>query len=304
MGIMSPFSLRLIPGLPTGAPSFPTGKVLPVAVVPTGTHEKVPHIRARCKFNDGRTLVNAGGIPIPHHISFPLERDTIPSMFNFSSVVASIFGRGQASDHSALTQNTDWLHLPAWTHGTTDIQVPQHYGIAQYEQVLVTHDRSSAATLRQIKMSGIYGVNLAENSCACRDWERSRKGFPVDDLRRVCKHIARAINHRQAEFDGTWNAWTRNILLAIEREFSYGVFPEFTSSFFKNGAERYLLLYDNSRGYVELFSESGGCFGYDSSRNRWASGEGPNDPLVVKQFLRPWIESLDARFKNGKFENS
>jgi len=243
---------------------------------------------------------SAYGIPVSHHFSFPFGRDTIPSMFSISSVVASIFGHTQSSDHSTLTQNTDWLQLPVWTHGATDIQVPQHYGIAQYEQVLVKHDRSSAATLRQIKVSGIYGVNLAENSCTCRDWERSRKGFPVDDLRRVCKHVATAINHRQAEFDGIWNSWTRNVLLAIEREFSYGVFPEFTSSFFKNGAEQYLVLYDNARGYVELFSESGGCFGYDSSRNRWASGEGPNDPLAVKQFLRPWIESLDARFKNGK----
>jgi hypothetical protein len=180
--------------------------------------------------------------------------------------------------------------------------VPQHFGIAQFEHALIAHDRSSAATLRQIKMSGIYSVNLAENTCTCRDWEQLRKAFPTPDLRRVCKHIAKAINHRQAEFDGTWNPWTRNILLAIEREFSYGVFAQFTSLFFTNGAEHYLALYDNSRGYVELFSGSGGCFGYDSSRNRWSSGEGPNDPLAVKRLLRPWIESLDARLKNGKFE--
>jgi hypothetical protein len=225
-------------------------------------------------------------------------------MFNFSSAITSFFGRGQRSNSPTLTQSLDWLQLPVWTHGSTDIQVPQHFGIAQYEYVITAHDRNSAATLRQIKMSGIYGVNLAENSCTCREWERSKKGFPVQDLRRICKHIAKAINHRQAEFDGEWNEWTRNILLAIECEFSYGVFPEFTNSIFKNGAERYLALYDNSLGYVEMFSESGGCFGYDSSQNRWANGEGPNDPLTVKRFLRPWIESLDARFKNGKFEGA
>lgn len=33
---------------------------------------------------------------------------------------------------------------------------------------------------------------------------------------------------------------TRSILFAIEREFSYGVFAEFTSTFFKNGGEQYL----------------------------------------------------------------
>ncbi len=226
------------------------------------------------------------------------------SMFNLSSAIASIFGRGQTSNRPASMQTSDWLLLPAWTHGNTDIQVPQYAGIADYEYALTAHTRSSAATLRQIKMSGVYTVNLAENSCTCREWEQHKKAFPTLDVRRVCRHVAKAINHRQAEFDGAWNVWTRNILFAIEREFSYGVFAEFTSMFFKNGGDQYLALYDNARGYVELFSESGGCFGYDSSRNRWANGEGPNDPLAVKRILRPWIDSLDSRFKNGKCEGA
>jgi hypothetical protein len=228
----------------------------------------------------------------------------MPIMFNLSSVLASIFGHGQTSNQPASMQTSDWLLLPAWTHGSTDIQVPQYAGIADYEYASTAHTRSSAATLRQIKMSGVYTVNLAENSCTCREWEQHKKAFPTRDIRRVCRHVAKAISHRQAEFDGAWNVWTRNILFAIEREFSYGVFAEFTSTFFKNGGEQYLALYDNSRGYVELFSYSGGCFGYDSSSNRWANGEGPNDPLAVKRILRPWIDSLDSRFKNGRFEGA
>jgi hypothetical protein len=42
------------PGLPTGSPSFPTGKVLPVAVAPTGTFGKVAEIETECKYNDWR----------------------------------------------------------------------------------------------------------------------------------------------------------------------------------------------------------------------------------------------------------
>lgn len=228
----------------------------------------------------------------------------MPDMLNVSSVLASVTGRSQAPDRAASAHNQDWLQLPAWTHGATEIQVPQYAGIADYEYALAAHTRSSAATLRQIKMSGLYGVNLTENTCTCREWERAKKAFPTRDLRRVCRHVAKAINHLQSKFDGAWNVWTRNILLAIERELSYGVFPDFTSMFFKNAGEGYLALYDNSRGYVELFSASGGCFGYDSSRNRWANGQGPNDPLAVKRILRPWVESLDARLKNGKSDDS
>ena len=80
------------------------------------------------------------------------------------------------------------------------------------------------------------------------------------------------------------------------------MFKSFTDRNFSNGDEQFLALYDNSRGYVELFGQQSGCFGYDVGRNRWASGIAPNKPLELKRMLRPWIESVDARFKNGKFQ--
>jgi hypothetical protein len=104
----------------------------------------------------------------------------------------------------------------------------------------------------------------------------------------------------QSDYGAPWNEWTIRILVAMEREFSYGVPGSYTSAFFSNESERLLAVYDNERGYVELFGENGGCFGYDQIRNRWAHGEGPDSPLVVKKDLRPWIESLDGRSKNAK----
>lgn len=62
--------------------------------------------------------------------------------------------------------------------------------------------------------------------------------------------------------------------------------------FFRNGDEKYLAIYDNSTGYVELFSENGGHFGYDLSRNRLAYGSGTNDPLTVKRILRLGLKPL------------
>jgi hypothetical protein len=224
-------------------------------------------------------------------------------MFNLASAIASLFGRGQSSAHT-LGKHPDWLQLPVWTHGNTEIQVPQHARIDDYEYALTAHTRSSAATLRQIKMSGIYSVNLAENSCTCREWERDKKDMPVHDLRRVCAHIAKAIRHRKSEFVGTWNEWTLRILFAMETGASHRIVKSLTSEFFDNGEQQFLAVYDNSSGYVQLYGENGECHGYDSVRNRWGWGEGPRHPLIVKAKLRPWIQSLDARFNNGKFEKT
>ncbi len=195
-------------------------------------------------------------------------------------------------------QNSDWLYLPKWTHGKTEIQVPRHYGIAEYQRVLVTHDRSSAAILQQIKMSPIYCVNLEENSCTCDEWEKYKKSFGVLDLRRICRHVAKAIKYHQREFEGGWNEWTQRILWAMEIGISDGVYASFTSAFLDSGTERFLAIYDNTRGYVELYGEKGGCFGYALNRNRWANGFAPSNPLAIKRVLRPWIRSLDAKFKN------
>jgi hypothetical protein len=213
-----------------------------------------------------------------------------------------LFRFGHGSDRSVSAKSPDWLLLPVWDHGKTEIAVPEYHSIAQYEDALIRHDRSSAAIRQQIKLLGTSVVNLEDNSCTCSQWRQARQTFPARDLRRVCVHIAKAIIHRQHEYTGARNQWTLCILYAIANRTSYGVFASFTSKVLEFDSARFLALYDNSRGYVELFSGNGGCFGYDSSRNRWANGEGPNDPLAVKRVLRPWIESLDAQFKNGKFE--
>lgn len=188
--------------------------------------------------------------------------------------IAAFFNRTANEPREAA-----WLCLPAWTGETTELKVPQHHSIQVYQDALARHDRSSAATLRQINMSGLYTVNLADNSCNCSEWQRVSKAMPTHDLRRVCKHIVKAILHHKAEYNGEWNEWTLIILSAINNGFSYGVFTSFTEQFFSNGDERFLALYDNSRGYVELFSQNGGCFGYDSGRNRWANAIAPNKPL-------------------------
>jgi hypothetical protein len=191
--------------------------------------------------------------------------------------------------------------LPAWTHGGTNIKVPQDASIDEYEYVLTNHDRRAAAKLRQINMRGIYAVDLANNSCTCEQWKSEKQEMPICDLRRVCLHIAKAIIHHKSTFDGTWNEWTLRVLYALESGASHRLVKSFNSTFLENGEEKFLAVYDNANGYVQLFGEKGGCYGYDSMQNRWGWGQGPDHPLEVKRKLRPWIEALDAKFKNGKY---
>jgi hypothetical protein len=197
-------------------------------------------------------------------------------------------------------QSDLWLQLPTWTNGKTEIAVPEHHSIAAYEKALQGHDRSSAATLRQVRFSAIQRVDLADSSCACSRWSQVGSNFPSRDLRRVCRHIAKAMLHCRSDFAAPWNEWTIRILVAMEREFSYGVPDSYASAFFSNESEWFLAVYDKQRRYVELFGENGGCFGYDGTRNRWAYGEGPDQPLAVKKDLRPWIELLDGRSKSDE----
>jgi hypothetical protein len=191
-----------------------------------------------------------------------------------------------------------WLYLPPWPHGTTEVKVPRNFGPETYETVMRTKSRSSAAVLRQIKLSDVYTVSLSENTCTCHDWTLDRAAYERLDLRRICRHAAAAINWRKKDYNAKWDPWTLAILGAIEHRLSRGIFAQFTSHIFEVGQHPYLAVYDNKRGYVELISLNGSCFGYDISRNRWAGGEGPPNPLAVKRVLRLWVVALDDKFGN------
>lgn len=166
-----------------------------------------------------------------------------------------------------------WLTVPPWPKGPGDIEI---------------HSRS-----RDI----FHHVNLEENKCSCERWLEACKAFPVDDLRRICRHIAQAVVSSQCEYGATWNGWTLKILESMSRGESHGVCARFETARFSNGEQEFLAIYDCATGYTDLYGERGGFFGYCGRSNRWSWGEGPKNPLVLKRTLRPWIAQLDQKHR-------
>jgi hypothetical protein len=85
--------------------------------------------------------------------------------------------------------------------------------------------------------------------------------FGIVGPRRYAALAGIALCTQLATLGAPWNEWTIRILVAMEREASYGVPGSCTSVLFSNESERFLAVYDNQRRYVELFGENGGCFG-------------------------------------------
>ena len=166
-----------------------------------------------------------------------------------------------------------WLTLPQWPHGHNQIEIPS------------------------VSRNLAHRVDLAENSCTCEKWARACRGLPTTDLRRICRHIAQAIVRHQGQYGVNWQDWTLLILTSMSTGKSFGVCRSFDSATFSNGEENLLAIYDHETGYADIYGEHGGFYGYSAGRNRWSWGEGPAHPLVLKEALRPWMQTLDKRYE-------
>jgi hypothetical protein len=166
-----------------------------------------------------------------------------------------------------------WLTLPPWPKGPRDIEIHSHS--------------------RDI----FHHVNLENNTCSCERWVETCKAFPANDLRRICRHVAQAVVSSQREYGVTWNSWTLEILESMSRGASHGVCARFEAARFSNGEQEFLAIYNCATGYTDLYGDRGGFFGYLGRSNRWAWGEGPENPLVLKKTLRPWIAMLDLKHR-------
>ncbi len=179
-----------------------------------------------------------------------------------------------------LARKPTWLTLPIWPHGQVDIEVP--------------------SASRDI----VHHVNLAENSCTCERWTKTCVTFPVSDLRRVCRHIAKAIVSRQDQYGIDLEKWALRILSSMSLGQSFGVCRFFESAIFSNGESQFLAIYDTETGWANLYDERGGVYGYSARGNRWSFGEGPEHPLVLKKDLRPWMHLFDEKFKSRQEEHA
>ncbi|MHB1022394.1 MAG: hypothetical protein ACYC46_04255 [Acidobacteriaceae bacterium] len=176
---------------------------------------------------------------------------------------------------SHLPKPADWSTLPTWSREPC---------VRDISQVTYRSDPK-------------VRIDLAAYSCECEDWRIYRSSLPLLSIGRCCVHLARAITSQKSELLAEWNPITLGLLAACSE---HPLPPTFTYRWFSNGVSKFLGLYDISRGYVQLYEapEMLGAvqYGYDVKRNRWAWGQGPEHPLVVKKELRPWAKAQDLEY--------
>jgi hypothetical protein len=140
-------------------------------------------------------------------------------------------------------------------------------------------------------------IDLALLTCTCSSWkERKRDLAERRSVGRCCDHMVRVVYDQILTRGLHADAWLIAILKGAYQEWAPPAHFEYR--FFSNGESDFLALYDTSRGYVQLYGppDAPVQIGYDSSRNRWSHGTGPNNPLVIKKTLRPWIKALDLKY--------
>jgi hypothetical protein len=142
-------------------------------------------------------------------------------------------------------------------------------------------------------------VDLGNLSCSCARWrEQARDRAPENTIGRCCDHLVRAVRVELTHNNIKVDPWVLYVLTACFKSFAPPA--SFEGKFFSNSVDNFLALYDTARGYVQLYGPSRNPvqWGYDSSRNRWANGFGPEHPLIIKKALRPWVSELNKKYGN------
>lgn len=170
--------------------------------------------------------------------------------------------------------------------------LPEPSGISEIVEVPRWPHRSEVPRRPEFG-PGRINVDIGLYSCECDDWKNNRAAVPPSSIGRCCLHLRIAfLRHRLSEL----SPWTITVLRA-SGEFLPPIRYEY--AIFDHHQEQYLALYDIDRGYVQIYERDSPIqLGYDISRNRWANGCGPLNPLAFKRQLRPWIKVLDTKYGN------
>ena len=150
-----------------------------------------------------------------------------------------------------------------------------------------------------------YLVDLTDYSCECREWHEWRSGFPVNDVRRACKHIAGVITEEPYSdmLTGFARVWCAD---SIESDEGIPVF-ESIKAFEVNGV-CVVLAKAMGRNWIDVLAYPGyvrrerpySLYGYDLESNQWCYGQAPEgdteiEELIVSNFEPVLNEPADHR---------
>jgi hypothetical protein len=135
-----------------------------------------------------------------------------------------------------------------------------------------------------------YLVDLTDYSCECREWHEWRSGFPVNDVRRACKHIAGVITEEPYadKLSGFARVWCAD---SIESDEGVPVFE--TLKAFEVNEVCVVLAKAMGRNWIDVLAYPGyvrrerpySLYGYDLESNQWCYGQAPEGGAEIEQLI-------------------
>jgi hypothetical protein len=129
-----------------------------------------------------------------------------------------------------------------------------------------------------------YAVNLGQLTCSCPDFEKRRASLPANDIRRVCKHIGRALEDADAlsHYDEIAQAFIRPKKASGDRSVGHGVnAARFVR--LQDGADELALSFSLDNAWVDVVTRRGTKsrikkykrYSYNVDERRWSYGSAP-----------------------------
>lgn len=136
-----------------------------------------------------------------------------------------------------------------------------------------------------------YLVDLSQLSCTCGDFREMRSAFPINDIRRVCKHqggvIAGSLHSDDIETDKVFKAMLRNLGGKSFQRYSAAIEVQMSKPI--DGPEIFYLFKETGRDWVDVLILDGdllGKYGFNVNKKQWAGKRNPFPPGSKGQYTK------------------
>ena len=143
-----------------------------------------------------------------------------------------------------------------------------------------------------------YQLNLGRLTCTCEDFESRRALLPCNDIRRVCKHLGRALEAADAltHYDEICQALIRRQKAAHRRLIKHGVNAE-RFVVLPDGTDDIVLALSSESTWVDVVTRRGvrdrvkkyKRYGYDVDERRWSYSSAPFRDGDIRAAIHAWF---------------